>query len=220
MIIRPEHPEDYPAILRLTYEAFLTLDYPGRRRVDEHYLIYLLQSSPFVIPELCFVAEQDGEIVGHILFTKSEIRLPDGRAKDAITFGPLSILPERQRQGIGASLIAHSMEKARDLGFGAVLITGVPDYYPKLGFKRARDYGLTLPDGTAEDFFMAYELQPAYLAGGGTLHFLPPQFEQAEKDDVEFADFHEKFMSENYPARLPSKLFPSNLHRAAGEGVD
>jgi len=66
MTIRPEHPDDYNAILRLTYEAFLTSDYPGRRRVDEHYLIHLLQSSPFVIPELCFVTEQDGEIVGHI----------------------------------------------------------------------------------------------------------------------------------------------------------
>jgi|GEM_PF-1399114 len=77
MIIRPEHPNDYNAILRLTYEAFLTLDYPGRRRMGEHYLIYLLQGSTFVIPELCFVAEQDGEIVGHILYTKSEILRPD-----------------------------------------------------------------------------------------------------------------------------------------------
>jgi len=184
MIIRPEHPDDYSAVLRLTYKAFLTLDYPGRRRMDEHYLIRLLQGSPFVTPELSFVAELDGKIVGHILYTKSEVLRPNGEAIDTITFGPLSVLPERHRQGIGAALVRHSMEKARELCFGAVLITGVPDYYPKLGFHRAREYGLTLPDGTAEDSFMAYELAPGYLAGGGTLRFLPPEFELAEKNDL------------------------------------
>ena len=96
-------------------------------------------------------------------------------------------------------MVRHSMEKARKLGFGAVLITGVPDYYPKLGFRRARDYGLTLPDGTADDSFMAYELRPGYLAGGGTFRFLPPEFEQSENDDAGFEMFHRQFMTEYYP---------------------
>lgn len=210
LTIRPENPSDYAAILRLTYEAFLTLDYPGRRRMDEHYLIHLLRDSSYVIPELCLVAEQDGDLVGHILYTKSEILLPDGTTKDTITFGPLSVLPERHRRGIGAALVRRSSEKAREMGFGAVLITGVPDYYPKLGFKRARDYSLTLSDGTADDSFMAYELQPGYLTSGGTLRFLPPEFERAENDDAGFEAFHEQFMAECYPAQLRLRPFYDN----------
>ena len=212
MTIRLEHPDDYNTILQLTYEAFLTLDYPGRRRLDEHYLIHLLQGSPFIIQELCFVAEQNGEIVGHILYTKSEILCPDNTIIDTITFGPLSVLPEFQKQGIGAALVHHSIEKAQELGYGAVLITGVSDYYPKLGFKRARDYGLTLPDGTAEDSFMAYELKPDYLTGGGTLRVLPPEFEQSEKDDAGFEAFHKHYMKEHYPEILTLRpLFDNDI---------
>jgi predicted N-acetyltransferase YhbS len=210
--IRLETPEDYNAIERLTYEAFVTLDFPGRRRMDEHYLIWLLQGSRFIIPELCFVAERDGngnreqnqdgdgdkeksgEIVGHILYTRSVILRPDGSEADTITFGPLSVLPKYHRQGIGTALVRHSLKKAREMGFGGVLITGIPAYYPKLGFRRAREYELTLEDGTAADSFMAYELVPGYLGGGGVLHFLPPEFERAENDDEGYEKFHARFL--------------------------
>lgn len=214
MIIRQQCPDDYQAVLRLTYEAFLTLDYPGRRRMDEHYLIHLLQNSPSAIPELCFVAEQGGEIVGHILYTGSEILRPDegspcgGSKTGAITFGPLSVLPKCQRQGIGSALVRHSMDKARELGYGAVLITGVPDYYPKLGFKRARAYGLTLEGGSSPDAFMAYELIAGYLGHtGGVLHFLPPEFEICENDDAGYDLFHTRFMREYYANELILRPF-------------
>lgn len=211
-IIRLEHPNDYSDILRLTYKAFLTPDYPGRRRMDEHYLIHLLQRSPFIIPELCFVLKLDGAIIGHILYTKSEISRPDGTKLDAISFGSLSVLPERQKQGFGATLVRYSIEKAREMGYGAVLITGVPNYYPKLGFKRARDYDLTLSDGTADDSFMALELVPGYLSGGGVLRSLPPEFEQAENDDAGFYAFHKRFMAENHPAKLTLRpLFDGDI---------
>lgn len=203
MVIRMERPEDYDTILRLTYQAFLTLDYPGRRRTDEHYLVHLLQGSPFVIPALCFVAEAEGEIVGHILYTRGEILRPDGSTKEALAFGPLSVLPQYHRQGIGSALVRSSLDRAREMGFGAVLITGVPAYYPKLGFKRARVYGLTLPDGTANDSFMAYALTPGYLSGGGIFRFLPPEFEQAETDDADFEAFHKAFMQEHFPSAAP-----------------
>ncbi len=207
MIIRSELPEDYAAVMNLTYKAFLTLNFPGRRRPDEHFLIHLLKDSTSVVRELSFVAVDDGEIIGHILYTKSEILRSDDSKSETITFGPLSVLPERQKQGIGRALVQHSMEKARELGFGAVLITGVPDYYPKLGFKRARDFGLVLTDGTAEDYFMAYELTPGYLSGGGTLRFLAPEFEQAENDDAGYETFHKQFMAKFYPGKLMLRPF-------------
>ncbi|MDR1891503.1 MAG: N-acetyltransferase [Oscillospiraceae bacterium] len=170
--IRNERPEDYTAILPLTYEAFLPVDFPGRRRMDEHYLIYLLKGSKSVIPELCFVAELNNKIVGHILYTNSVVLRPDDSKTETLTFGPLSVSPQYQRQGIGAALVRHSLKKAQELGYGAVLITGITDYYPKLGFKRAREFGLTLEDGTAEDYFMAYELIPGYLCGDQSNRFL------------------------------------------------
>ncbi len=195
MIIRNEQTNDYEEILSLTYEAFQLLDYPGRRRVDEHYLIYLLCGSPYVISELGFVAEIDGEIVGHILYTHSYVINKHGTKIPTITFGPLSVLPKYHRKGIGRALVMHSMDKARDMGFGAVLIAGVPDYYPKLGFVRAREYGITLPDGSSEDFLMAYELVPGFLSGGGTLHFDANDiFEKAENDEEGFTDFNDDFL--------------------------
>jgi putative acetyltransferase len=193
IIIRREKPEDYEELLSMTYEAFLTLHYPGRRRTDEHFLLYLLQNSKSVIPELCFVAELNGEIVGHILYTKSEILRADGTKTPTITFGPLSVRPTYHRQGIGAALVRHSLEKAKEFGYRAVLIVGVPDYYPKLGFKRAREFGLLLPDGTAPDEFMAYELIPDSLSPGGELRFLAPEYEICETDDAGFMRFHKEF---------------------------
>ncbi|MDO4541160.1 MAG: GNAT family N-acetyltransferase [Syntrophomonadaceae bacterium] len=202
MIIRRERTEDYEAILNLTYRAFLHLDYPGRQRMDEHFLVSLLRGSDMVIPELCLVAECDGEISGHILYSQSQVRGGDGRLIPTITFGPLSVLPEYHRQGVGSGLVRDSMEKARELGYGAVLITGVPDYYPRLGFKRAREYGLALPGGGVPDAFMAYELIPGWLDGGGEFQLLAPEFEMAEQDDLGYEQFHKAFMRRNYPGRL------------------
>jgi predicted N-acetyltransferase YhbS len=228
--IREERAGDYEAVLRLTYEAFVTLDYPGRRRMDEHYLIHLLRGSESVIAGLSFVAVYEGEIIGHILYTRSKVIRPDGsRALDAedssdasdvsdvetITFGPLSVLPKYQRQGVGAALVRHSMDTAREFGFGAVIIVGVPDYYPKLGFRRASEFGLVLAgEESFGDAFMAYELVPGYLGGGdgggcngsdgsgGVVQFLAPEFEIAEDDDAGYEQFHKGFIAEYFPGQL------------------
>lgn len=196
VIIRPEEPNDFNQILKLTYEAFQALDYPGRRRVDEHYLVHLLKDSPHVIKPLSFVAVYDDEIIGHIMYTDSHIIRPDGAKVPTITFGPLSVLLKYHKKGIGRALVEHSMDRARELDYGAVLITGVPEYYPKLGFKRARNYKLTLSDGSADDAFMAYELIPGYLDGGGVLYFdAMDTFEKAESDNEEFDIFHKNFLT-------------------------
>jgi predicted N-acetyltransferase YhbS len=196
--IRNETPEDYDTVLRLNYDAFVTLHYEGRVRADEHYLIHLLRNSPSVIRELTFVAERDGEIAGHILYTHSAVVRSDGSETPTLTFGPLCVKPKYHKQGIGALLVRHSMDAARRLGHGAVLITGVPDYYPKLGFKRAREYGLTQSDGTSPDSFMAYELTPGYLGGaGGVLRFLAPEYELSEVIGPDFDEFHARFCIDN-----------------------
>jgi len=202
MIIREECKEDHNEILKLTYEAFLTLDYPGRKRIDEHYLVSLLYNSEFVIHELCFVAQIDDEIVGHILYTKSVIMCSDGICVETITFGPLSVLPKYQNRGIGKALIYHSIEKAKELNYTGILITGVPDYYPKLGFKLASEFSITLPDGSSPEWFMGYELKKGSFEAGGVFHLLAPEYERAENDILGFNSFNKKFIQENYQYKL------------------
>ena len=205
--IRNQRPGDYAHILRLTYEAFLTLDFPGRMRVDEHFLIHLMKNSSFVVPELCFVAEVENEIVGHIFYSKSQVKRPDGSLLDTLTFGPLSVAPGLQRRGVGAALVQHSLARARELGCGVVLITGVPEYYPKLGFKRAREYKLSFADGSAPDAFMAYELVPGYLEHGGIYCGWAPEIDLVERDDTGFEVFHERFAEEYFPGELMLRPF-------------
>ena len=199
IFVRPEEPADFEAVLRLTYEAFLTLKYPGRKRTDEHFLIFLLRNSASRVRELCFVAELGGQLAGHIVYTKSKVVRPDGSQLDTVTFGPLSVAPEFHKQGVGKALVFNSLYACKELGVGAVVILGVPLYYPKLGFTKAQEYGLTLADGSVNDAFLTYELEPSFLQGGGAVHFLAPEYEQAEADGPEFTAFHEQFLQKYYP---------------------
>jgi predicted N-acetyltransferase YhbS len=207
IVIRKECPSDYKAVLILTYEAFVTLNYSGRIQIDEHYLYHLLQNSDLLLPELNFVAELDGKIVGHILYTKSKVENTDGSVLEVATFGPLSVHPDYQRQGIGKALVHHSMARAKELGFQAVLITGVEEYYQKLGFKRAEEYGLKLKDGTSPDYFMVYELVPGTLKAGGVFSLVAPELEKAEQDTEGYTAFHRAFMQEFFPNQVKLRSF-------------
>jgi len=167
--LRPAALDDYRATENITREAFWNLFNPG---CDEHYLLHVLREDGAFLPELDIVAEKDGRIIGHIAYTRSHIAAPDGKRRETLTFGPVSVHPDYQRRGVGARLIFHTLDIARRMGYGAVLILGHPEYYPRFGFRRARDFGLTLPGGESFDAFMALELQPDSLAGldGGVFH--------------------------------------------------
>lgn len=167
--LRPEQPEDYRETEHLTREAFWNLFRPG---CDEHYLLHVMRSDPSFIPELDFVAVKDGRILGNIVYAKGRVTDKAGGSHEVITFGPVSVLPDAQKSGIGASLILHTLDLARKLGYRAVIILGHPDYYPRFGFKRAREFGLTTETGETFDPFMALELLPGGLSmiGGGVFH--------------------------------------------------
>lgn len=168
--LRPEMPADYVASENVTREAFWNLFKPGS---DEHYLLHVMRDDPAFIQALDFVAEKDGAIIGHIAYTKSSVITNDGICHETITFGPVSVLPAFQRTGLGARLILHTLDQARSMGYKAVIILGHPDYYPRLGFKRGRDFGLRLDHMDAGDALMALELVPGSLKvlGGGTYHY-------------------------------------------------
>jgi predicted N-acetyltransferase YhbS len=162
--LRPEEPYDYSEIENLTRDAFWNLFKPG---CDEHYLLHVMRGDPSFIHELDYVAVKDGRLVGNIVYAKSSVVDKQGCRHEVITFGPVSVLPEYQKSGVGARLIFHTLELARRLGYGAVIILGHPDYYPKFGFRRAREFDLATKDGQTFDPFMALELIPGSLSGIG-----------------------------------------------------
>lgn len=152
--IRREQSKDFDEVNNLTREAFWNLHCPG---CDEHYLAHLLRQSSIFIPELDFVAESDGKIVGNIMYSKATVK-NDIDESEVLTFGPLSVLPEYQKKGIGSKLVLHSFDIARQLGYKSVLIYGNPDYYRRFGFKNAAEFGISTKEGENFDAFMALEL--------------------------------------------------------------
>jgi predicted N-acetyltransferase YhbS len=197
IIIRLETPGDYRQVERLTLAAFELFEAEGVPKRDipnEHYLVHLLRNDSAFVPELDFVAEVNGEIIGNIMYSRCSILRPDSSVTEALVFGPVSVKPEFQRMGVGTQLIKHSLDKAKQLGFGAVIITGHPAYYPRFRFVPARQFGLTLPDGKSPDAFMALELREGYLGKMGGVWKCCDAFDAVE-DEAAFRVFHLAFMN-------------------------
>jgi predicted N-acetyltransferase YhbS len=195
MIIRQEQPNDRLAVERLTLAAFKTFTFQDGSKppyTDEHYLVHLMRDVPAFVPELDFVGELDGEIVANIMYTRSKVIWTDGSESVTLTFGPVSVKPERQGCGLGTEIIRHSLDRARTLGYGAVIIVGHPTYYPRFGFRPARDFGLMMPDGSTFDPFMALEITSGSLDRGGGKWYEDDVF----KIDLNaFAEWNAKFPS-------------------------
>jgi predicted N-acetyltransferase YhbS len=153
--IRLERPQDYQVVENLTREAFWNHHVPG---CDEHYLAHVLRQSDCFLPELDFVAECGGQIVGNIMYTRANVLCDDGETLPVLSFGPLSVLPLWQGKGVGSALVKHSLEKAAELGYNAVLIYGDPAYYSRLGFRSAESFGIGTMYDTYADALQALEL--------------------------------------------------------------
>ena len=144
IVIRPEQAADYRAVEELTREAFWNVNVRG---CDEHFLAHRLRSHADFIAELDFVAVIDDTITGNIMYTKAKVISADGMEHPVLTFGPLSVLPQLQKQGVGAALIRHSFSRALALGYEAVLIYGDPEYYCRFGFRPAEVFKITTGEG-------------------------------------------------------------------------
>jgi len=189
--IRKETPDDYYAVEELTREAFWEFGAIEQTICDEHLLVHKLRSTESFIPELSIVAEMGANIVGHIAYSKSKVVDDNGNEHDTLTFGPLSVLPEYQGLGIGKTLMKHSFEAARGLGFRAVIIFGHPDYYPRVGFRRAAEFGITTSDGRTFDPFMAIELFPGALDGIKGKYYIDSVYEQLSQEEA--LEFDKRF---------------------------
>ena len=189
-IIRLERQEEYREVEHLVRESFWNVYRPG---CLEHYVLNQLRNDPAFVPELDFVMEQDGRIIGQTMFMQAVIHADDGRQIPIMTMGPICITPELQRQGYGKILLDHSLEKAAELGCGALCFEGNINFYGKSGFSFASVFGLRyhgLPEDADTSFFLCKELIPGYLAGI-TGEYAPPagyfvDEEAAEEFDVSF----------------------------------
>jgi len=186
--LRNETEQDYKIVEQLTREAFWNVHVPG---CNEHYLVHIMRDSELFIPELDFVAELNGKIVGNIMYMHSLIIDNDDKMHHVITFGPVSVLPKHQNKGIGSELIEHSMKHARDLGHPAILIYGDPEYYKRFGFVPAENYGIKSSAG-----MYAAALQGCELSHGA-LDKISGKFVEGdiyELDEGEVAEFDKKFL--------------------------
>jgi predicted N-acetyltransferase YhbS len=162
--LRSETPQDFRAVEEVTREAFWNLFVPG---CDEHFLAHVMRTHPDFIAPLDFVAESDGEVVGNIMYCRSHVvDIQDSSHSLAtITFGPISVLPTHQKKGIGSALIRHSLEKARQLGFQAVIIQGHPHNYCKHGFRSAKDFAIADSEGNYPYSLLVLPLHEDYFRG-------------------------------------------------------
>ena len=203
IIIRLEKEEDYREVENLVRESFWNVYKPG---CSEHYVIHRLHSDPAFIKELDFVMEKDGKIIGQNIFMKTVINSDDGRDIEVLTMGPICITPELKRQGYGKILLDYSLEKAAELGFGAVLFEGNIDFYGKSGFDYARNFDIRyhdLPEGADSSFFLCKDLISGYLDGISGVYQTPQGY---CVDDVEVEEFDKNFPPKE-KLKLPCQIF-------------
>ena len=161
--IRLEEEKDYRAVEELTREAFWNVYVPG---ASEHYFVHMMRKHPDFIPELAFVLEKDGKIVGSVMYTKAWLEDETGNRKEILSFGPLCIAPAYQRQGLGKFLIRHSFDAARNMGYDANVIFGNPGNYVGCGFVSCKKKNVSfVVNGNFPTALLVCELIPGALDG-------------------------------------------------------
>ena len=203
IIIRLEKKEEYREVENLVRESFWNVYRPG---CFEHYVLHQLRNDPAFVPELDFVMEQDGKLIGQNMFMKANIKADDGRDIPIMTMGPICITPELKRKGYGKILLDYSIEKAKKLGCGALCFEGNIDFYGKSGFALASTFGIRyhgLPEGEDASFFLCKELIPGYL-DEITGEYATPQGYFVNEAEVEAFD---KEFPVKEKMKLPGQLF-------------
>lgn len=163
MLIRPETIADHEAIRKVNSLAF------GQEA--EARLVDALRDGGYV--RVSLVAEKDGQVVGHILFSDLPI-ITEGGIVPALALAPMAVLPAQQRQGIGSGLVRRGLEICREQGHRIVIVLGHTDFYPRFGFSAKLAESLSSPFGGGESW-MAIELVPQALVGVvGKVQYSPP----------------------------------------------
>jgi predicted N-acetyltransferase YhbS len=167
--IRQEQKKDIDAVYSVVKSAFEKMELADG---DEQDLVDRLRKSQAFIPELSLVAESDGKVIGHILFTKMKIG-----GHPSLALAPVAVLPEYQKQGVGGKLIREGHRIAKELGFNSVILVGHPAYYPRFGYSPASKWKITAPFEVPDKAFMVLELVEGGLTGvSGMIEYAPEFF--------------------------------------------
>ncbi len=162
IVLRLEQPSDYREAENVTREAFWNHFSPG---CNEHYLLHIMREYPAFVPELSIVAVDQDRIVGNVVLMRAVIHGDDGRDYEVLSLGPIAVLPEYQRQGIGGKLIQDAKKRARQMGFRAILLCGDPDYYARHGFIPAEALHIRTEDDMYAAALQVCELWEHALSG-------------------------------------------------------
>ena len=198
MIIREETSDDYKATELMTMRSFWNKYWPG---CSEHFLIRIIRESEDYIPGISRIAEVDGKIVGAVYYTRAWIDDGDGRHEIA-TFGPLAVEPTMEGNDIGGALMRETIRLAKEAGIKAIALMGEPNYYPRFGFKRGVECGITDAEGNTFDALMCLPLCE--------------EFSQIKGKLIESADF-EKLKDEKRLEEI-NKEFPAYRKVKVQEG--
>lgn len=185
--VRLERSEERREVEALVREAFWNVYRPG---CLEHYVLHTMRSHPDFIPELNYVLEKDGRIIGQNVFVRGAIQADDGRRIPVAAMGPICIAPAFQRQGCGKLLLDYTLERAKEQGIKAVCFEGNIDFYGKSGFDYASRFGIRyhdLPEGMDDSFFLCKELEEGYLSGV-TGEYAPPACYLVDEGEAEAFD--------------------------------
>ena len=162
-LFRNETISDYRAVEEMTREAFWNLYVPG---CDEHYLVHEMRNHIDFIPELDFVIEHDGEIIGNIMYTKARLIKPSTNEKQILTFGPLCIKKAYQRRGLGKKLMEYTFQKAISLGYSIIVIFGNPGNYVSSGFQCCYRHSISVEGEVYPTAMLVKELIPKAIPKG------------------------------------------------------
>ena len=202
-VIRLEGKKDYRKVENLVRESFWNVYRPG---CSEHYVLHLLRDDPDFVKELDLVMERSGRLIGQIIGMRTVVTADDGGEIPVLTMGPLGIMPDLKRMGYGKMLLDHALQRAAELGFGAVLFEGNIAFYRHCGFDYAEKFGIRyhdLPEGADASFFLCRELIPGYFDGVTGVYHTPQGY---YVDDADVEKFDRGFPPKE-KLKLPGQIF-------------
>ncbi len=198
VIIRNEKESDYSIVEEITRKAFYNRYTPG---CFEHYLVHIMRNHEDFIPELDFVAELDGQVIGNIMYTKAKLVDESGFEKEILTFGPISVLPEYQRKGYGKLLMEHSFQETARLGYDVIVIFGSPANYVGRGFQSCKKYNICLENHRYPAAMMVKELKEHVLDGRKWFYYDSPVMNIDEEEARRYDDSLEKMEKKHLPSQ-------------------
>lgn len=191
-LIRNETENDFNIVENLVRETFWNVYRPG---AFEHFVLHCMRKNKNFLPELDFVMEIDGEIIGQNIFFPAEIISDNGEKIKILAMGPICIAKKFQRQGYGKILMDYSLGKAKNFG-GAVCFEGNINFYGKSGCNFARNFNIRyhdLPSDADDSFFLCKEIISGYLKGISGEYKTPEIYFCAEKNPDDFNKFDSTF---------------------------